>query len=251
MPNSDTQVLDQNPAQSNPAADPFGLEEARQAVLAEAEELERNAAQDAGDGTDGSDGGQTPSDADDTSDDATQDDAASGDKADDDKPKYTRRDAERLAKELLESQQKTAELQRQMQAQAQETEQLAGLVRKAIGTDEEYRAADRAMKHGATPQEREAGRQKVAIYDQNRDFYAKVFKLAESQVYGSVGADFERAAKELAGVDQQTLFGGKMFDVLSHVYEAGKKSVSDDKDAEIARLKAELKGAKAGALLSQ
>lgn len=240
MDQEGTQGSEQQVEPANPPFDendPFGIEAARREV----EESVKNNGQDAASTESQDSGDQTLPET------LAPDDAESGDDTspEDDTKKYSRKDAARLAKQLLEANQKMAEQQAELDKRTQETEALAGKVRQAIGTDEQYKAAMELMKHGSTPQERERGRQVVAVYDQNREFYSQVYQFAESQVFTTVKADFLEASK-FEGVDQKVVFGSKMLDVLKHVYEAGKNVGVEPLNQEITRLKAELKGARAG-----
>jgi hypothetical protein len=170
---------------------------------------------------------------------------------DDDAPKYSRREAARLAEQLVESRRVQSDLEKQLELQTASAQELGQEVERVLGSAKEYAEAEALVLDLDKPaNERELATRKLNTWRSNRAFYKKLEDNANNAVMGSVSAHFENAAK-LEGVDRNILMGKDLTAAFQNVYDAGKNSSQGNVTAlqeRIQSLEAENKGLKANAM---
>jgi hypothetical protein len=114
---------------------------------------------------------------------------------DDDAPKYSRREAARLAEQLVESRRVQSDLEKQLELQTASAQELGQEVERVLGSAKEYAEAEALVLDLDKPaNERELATRKLNTWRSNRAFYKKLEDNANNAVMGSVSAHFENAA---------------------------------------------------------
>lgn len=176
-------------------------------------------------------GTQTPSEE-------TQD----GDSAELDKP-ISRREAHKLAesrlKELQAEQQKTQELQAQLERVKAEESALNAEVQKALGTDEEYADLTRRARAG----DRTAGAALNQI-DANRQFFGKLVQKAQRDVTAFFTNGLEKVAKEV-GLEDKIVWEGTPDQIVKAAFDRGRKAMADELQPRLDAAEASARGTQA------
>lgn len=209
------------------------LEESRAAAEAEATALETRSET----STESSD--QTPRETNSQVQDDTEDDET---------PKYSRRQAAKLADQLLEARKVQADLETKLKEQTVSAQELGQEVERVLGSSQEYSDAEALVLDLEKPEEeRNLATRKLNTWKSNRKFYQKLEDNAHNSVMASVNAHFENAAK-FEGVDRAVLYGKDLTAAFQNIYDAGKSSVQSDLQSRITSLEAENAGLKTAAM---
>lgn len=165
---------------------------------------------------------------------------------DEDKPKYSRRDAAKLAEQLIEANKAAAESQKELEAMTVRSQELTQEVARVLGTKEEYDKAEQTLLDpSAEEKARLIAGEQIRVWKANRVFYKKLEDHANGQVFSSIQGHFQAAA-ELPGVDRTILMGADLTAAFKNVWEAGQKSTdTTGLNETIVKLEAEIKGLKA------
>ncbi len=138
---------------------------------------------------------------------------------------------EELRQTIEDEQRQRQQLEQSLNAQREEDAKLEAEVNRALGTNEEYEAAEDAGLRGDT-----TAAEKARIWKANRAFYKKLLTKADKQSRQEFLDYYWQGVAGLPGVTQEALQAPNLADILKNLYQAGVASVNDESSKQIQKL---------------